>query len=532
MASFLSFHLCLLFFFFLFVDLHSTANANAPVWPKQYYITGVYSIPYGNISEPFSFWFDQVQQRQRIDWYYGSERVLDLFGSGQSFTIGPEGDKIVCEPWSVSFHQLTSMLPDLTNFTSQGQKTVNGILCDNWEWINYVSEGNHTYVYNLYLSADGQIPVQFHMFGPDLFFNSHPDIYIVDYHSYTPNYFSSDVFVIPEECKNLESGEDLISRWKEWREEHRKSYKHIFENKIRFSIWKENKKYVDSVNAKQLSYKLKLNWFGDISDQEFRKMIPSRKNLSRPSSPSWQDGDGCLGVFNATHDPSVPESVDWTTKHVVTPVKDQGSCGSCWAFGAIGAVESQFAIQTGSLISLSEQQIVDCSWTRANGCNGGWAQWAFDWMIGNEGLALDSTYSYLAQNSWCKSYDKSSPVIVSGYWNVSSGDETALKEAVSFQPVTVAIDAAHLSFRFYSSGVYYEPECSNLEEILDHVVLVVGYGSDPVSGDHYWLVKNSWSIYWGNNGFVWMARDKANNCGIATDATFPVVEARTEINTN
>eukprot|EP01099_Mayorella_cantabrigiensis_P005873 TRINITY_DN4786_c0_g1_i1.p1 TRINITY_DN4786_c0_g1~~TRINITY_DN4786_c0_g1_i1.p1 ORF type:complete len:289 (-),score=71.26 TRINITY_DN4786_c0_g1_i1:84-848(-) len=253
-------------------------------------------------------------------------------------------------------------------------------------------------------------------------------------------------------------------------------------------------------------------------------MNPSRKDFPSIDSKSFT---GLQGVFAASQK-DLPDSVDWRTKGVVNPVKDQGSCGSCWAFGAIGAVESQYAIQTGSLVSLSEQQLVDCSWERAHGCHGGWAQWAFDWMIKNQGLALESTYSYLGQNSWCKSYDKTSPVNVTGYYNVTSGDETALKEAVSLQPVTVAIDASQLSFRFYSEGVYYEKDCKNDEESLDHVVLVVGYGVQDQTEEHYWIVKNSWSTYWGNNGFIWMARDKGNNCGIATDATFPTVQTRTE----
>eukprot|EP01099_Mayorella_cantabrigiensis_P008815 TRINITY_DN866_c0_g1_i6.p1 TRINITY_DN866_c0_g1~~TRINITY_DN866_c0_g1_i6.p1 ORF type:complete len:159 (+),score=38.89 TRINITY_DN866_c0_g1_i6:153-629(+) len=141
-------------------------------------------------------------------------------------------------------------------------------------------------------------------------------------------------------------------------------------------------------------------------------------------------------------------------------------------------------------------------------------------------------YGYLAQNSWCKSYDKSSGVYVTGYKNVSSGDENGLKEALAtVGPVAIAIDAAHLSFRFYAEGVYYEPECKNGEDDLDHEVLAVGYGTTS-SGEDYWIVKNSWSTHWGDEGYVLMARNRGNNCGVATDATFPVVGVASIISNN
>jgi len=238
-----------------------------------------------------------------------------------------------------------------------------------------------------------------------------------------------------------------------------------------------------------------------------------------PVTSHLQNG---LGEIFHPHTLSAPASIDWRTKGAVNPVKDQGSCGSCWTFGSIGAVEGAWYIQNGQLLRLSEQQIVDCAWIVNQGCNGGYAQWAYQWMINNGGLALENGYGYLAQNSWCKAYDKSSGVYVTGYKNVTSGDENGLKEAVALGPVAIAIDAAHLSFRFYAEGVYYEPECKNGEDDLDHEVLAVGYGTTS-DGQDYWIVKNSWSTYWGDEGYIRMARNKGNNCGVATDATFPIV---------
>ena len=502
----------------LFVVTLALATPPKPVWPSKYYITGTYSIPYGNITEPFSFWFDQDNQRQRIDWYYGSEREIDFFAAEKSYTIGPEGTKVVCEPFSVSFYELTSMLPDLTDFIYKGQTVVNGFQVDIWQWTDY-EDGNHTYVYNLFSQIATGIPVQFYMSGPDIIFGSHPDIYIIDYATYIPNYARDDPYVLPQDCDNVAS-EDVTSLWEDWKAKHNRQYKHVLEHKSRFSIWNENKKYIDSMNSKNLGYKLKLNSFADLSNEEFHRMAPPR-SMRPPVTSQLQPGLG--GIFHGTNSLSAPSSIDWRTKGAVTPVKDQGSCGSCWTFGSIGSVEGIWAIQNGELLRLSEQQIVDCSWVVNLGCNGGYAQWAYQWMISNGGLALEGTYRYLAQNSWCKSYDKSSGVYVTGYKNVTSGDENALKEAVaSVGPVAIAIDAAHLSFRFYAEGVYYEPECGNTENDLDHEVLVVGYGTTS-SGQDYWIVKNSWSTHWGDEGYVLMARNKGNNCGVATDASFPVV---------
>jgi len=290
--------------------------------------------------------------------------------------------------------------------------------------------------------------------------------------------------------------------------------------------YQENKKYIDALNAKNLGYKVRLNSLADMSNEEFQRMVPSRKSRP-PVTSALQSGFG--GIFEASNDVSVPSSIDWRTKGAVTQVKDQGSCGSCWAFGSIGSVEGIWAIQNGELLSLSEQQLVDCSWIVNEGCNGGYGQWAYQWMISNGGLASERSYGYLAQNSWCKSYDKSSGVYVTGYKNVTSGDENGLKEAVgTVGPVAIAIDAAHLSFRFYAEGVYYEPDCKNGENDLDHEVLAVGYGTTS-AGEDYWIVKNSWSTHWGDQGYVLMARNRGNNCGVATDATFPIVGSKTSI---
>uniref|UniRef100_I3J400 Cathepsin L.1 n=1 Tax=Oreochromis niloticus TaxID=8128 RepID=I3J400_ORENI len=306
-----------------------------------------------------------------------------------------------------------------------------------------------------------------------------------------------------------------------WKLKFGKSYDSPSEESHRKQIWLTNRKHVlmHNILADQgfKSYRLGMTYFADMENEEYKKLV------SR----------GCLGSFNASlprrgstflrlpEGIDLPDAVDWREQGYVTGVKDQKQCGSCWAFSATGALEGQHFRKTGILVSLSEQQLVDCSGAYGNeGCNGGWMDSAFRYIEANGGIDTEASYPYEAEDWLCRYNPASVGATCSGYVDVNKYDEEALKEAVAtIGPVSVAIDASHASFQFYTSGVYDEPGCSSIE--LDHGVLAVGYGTE--NGHDYWLVKNSWGRGWGEMGYIKMSRNKHNQCGIASAASYPLV---------
>jgi len=209
-------------------------------------------------------------------------------------------------------------------------------------------------------------------------------------------------------------------------------------------------------------------------------------------------------------------SLDWRDYDVVTPVKYQGYCASCWAFSAVGAVESCQAIKTGNLVNLSEQELIDCTYTLGNdGCSSGSVVNSYFFIYGS-GLCTNASYPYHAYDQRCM-YGCSSVDVITGYVSVRPGNETDLLDMVNIAPVSVVIDASLWSFQFYSSGVYYDPECSS--SAINHGMLVVGYGTSY--GSDFWTAKNSWGTSWGEEGYIYFSRNMDNNCGIASSGTLP-----------
>uniref|UniRef100_A0A8C6W5Q4 Cathepsin S n=1 Tax=Nannospalax galili TaxID=1026970 RepID=A0A8C6W5Q4_NANGA len=201
--------------------------------------------------------------------------------------------------------------------------------------------------------------------------------------------------------------------------------------------------------------------------------------------------------------------------------RPEGSCGACWAFSAVGALEAQVKLKTGKLVSLSAQNLVDCATEkyRNKGCNGGFMTEAFQYIIDNSGIESEASYPYKAKDEKCHYDSKNRAATCSRYTELPYGSEDALKEAVANKgPVSVGIDASRPSFFLYRSGVYDDPTCT---QNVNHGVLVVGYGN--LDGKDYWLVKNSWGLHFGEQGYIRMSRNNKNHCGIASFCSYPEI---------
>jgi len=294
-----------------------------------------------------------------------------------------------------------------------------------------------------------------------------------------------------------------------WTTKHGKSYSAV-DMRARFGIWTKNCLYINSQNKRQLNYTMAMNSFGDLTAVEFGKFFLG-VSMNRTTLQNWRSS-------NIAGRAGLPDSWNWATQGAVTPIKNQQQFGSCWSFSTTGSVEGCHFLGTKNLVSLSEQNLMDCSWSQGNqGCNGGLMTQAMQYIITNGGIDTESSYPYTAEDGSCTYSAANSGSTLASFNNVASGDENALQTSVYTGPTSVAIDASQSSFQFYSSGVYSDPSCSSTQ--LDHGVLAVGWGTS--SGTAYWVVKNSWGTDWGQSGYIWMARNDNNMCGIATMATLP-----------
>ncbi|KAJ5077270.1 hypothetical protein M0811_00590 [Anaeramoeba ignava] len=516
------------------------ADPTPPTWPEKYHVEFVFSLPYANLHETTTVDYDNTTIQERILFYNGlaSEFLLET----DTYDIIVTQTNQTCfknmEPHATNI-TLIPMFPDLTQWTYIGQNVVRGFLCDSWQWI-YTPDGfNKTNVYNFYVDTSSGQPIQYHMLGYDVVFGSHFDEYVLDYYTYIPNYVDPNAFTLPSICdhphnniphqfgRNSRLLKKLFptipskpdSLFESFMKKYSKNYESVDEFTKRKAIFYENYQYIEDFNQKNSHMQLAINHFADMTLDEFRKYMLIPKEIAAKQKEFPMETYQPQMKFS-----DLPTEFSWLDYGAVSPVKDQAVCGSCWAFSTVGAIEGQYFLATGELKLFSEQNVIDCSWNATHpsyGCDGSIQAFAYEAIKGMGGIELESDYPYLGITGYCGFSQEKRAAAIQSYYNITNSEE-AVKEALyNMGPLAISYDAGHLSMVYYSSGVYSDKNCSSTN--LDHSVLLVGWGDYPGTGEPYWLIKNSWSTHWGDNGYFYISR-KNNMCGVTTQASFPVLQ--------
>ncbi|KAF8061334.1 cfaD [Scenedesmus sp. PABB004] len=536
-----------------------------------------FSMPYfkllqpGGLSYSVRVWVDKAAESVRIDFRDGVDKTY--FIKSEEYAITPRKHELVCAEYKHGGGPVLArgaaadlglpagmlgkqVLPDLSDWVDFGPAEVDGHAAVMWQFKEMAGEKVNTYTF--YVAEDGT-PLKFHSVGQDYFAGSHYDEYIYEFNSFKAGPVDPKAFDVPSLCKKGAGGAaDGADRhaaalravahlpgahaehkdeahYASWSLLHGREHADAAEYRARLSAFAGTKARVLAHNRAAAAggtaggapgHTLALNRFADWRREEFdRVMLPKKwkreRGLLKP-----QVRPPPLATFTASVDRSdLPERLDWRATPADFAVKDQGQCGSCWAFAAVGTLEASWFVQTGSPRSFSEQQLVDCAWDEGpNGCDGGDYQPGFRYVTKAGGIAATQDYPYVGQNDWCKDNSTALTGHFSGYVEVASKDEVAVMEALMRHgPLAVGVDASADDFLFYSEGVYRNKRCSVKPSQLDHAVILVGWGTDARSGEDYWVVKNSWSKLWGDDGYIKIHRG-GNDCGIASDAAFAAVD--------
>jgi len=525
-----------------------------PDFGVDYFVSGTLNLPYGEISEPFKAWVSGSTKRSRIDYYGGTMKTIQRGDLDLSFKINPFTTERVLNEidcFKIDGGDVQIMIPDLSVYTYVGEDQLAGATVD--KWVYKTHKGKFvTNTYTFYSTGgDDPQPVRFDMMGYDSLIGSHYDHYFLLYEKYMPGPSDPKVFdpmgVDPKPvsaCHDFpgpglaeahlethshhnpmveylnDDDSHIHPLFNRFVKKHAKNYTQSQDHATRKNVFKHNLRFIHSKNRAGLHYSLAVNHLADRTQSEIKLMLGLKKTPGFHGGQTYRMGETRLGAAQSRK--PVPDEWDWRIQGAVTQVKDQAVCGSCWSFGTTGTIEGRIFLTTGIRVRLSQQSLVDCSWGQGNdGCDGGEDYRAYK-HIQAHGIPLERDYGrYLGINGVCKP-NFTEKYFIKDWVNIPSGDLEALKVALFEEgPISVGIDASHPSFAFYNQGVYYEPQCGSSEFDLDHAVLAVGYGQ--LHGEKYWLVKNSWSTYWGNDGYVLMSQ-RDNNCGVATAATYVLLK--------
>ena len=457
-----------------------------------------------------------------------------------------------------------TVLPDLTDFVydSTLKCPVHSAehrhsRCELWKLTTNVGDKKNSYKFWIKRDpfTNNSIPVHFYMLGYDKLLGSHYDRYDITYYNFRPGGASDESFVLDvkgsdcgsmpgpgEDASQAEQRAHLVAQnpiheyvkephnyehidhhFEKFTDQHGKSYPDAKLKRQGWFNFLHNFRFICGKNRELKEYKLKVNKFADNNLNDLRYLRGRLRSKGGYNGGLDYSQHHKLREANGKETP-LPESFDWTVFGAVTPVKDQAVCGSCWSFGTAGTLEGAYFVKTGKLFKLSQQQLVDCSWQYGNnGCDGGEDFRAYAYIKKAGGLSTEEDYGhYLGIDGKCHDTEVEKQVKIKGFYNVTFNDPEALKHAIAkYGPVSVAIDASRPTFTFYSHGSYYDEKCQNSPDNLDHAVLAVGY--THINGKLVWKIKNSWSTYWGNDGYIYMSAEN-NNCGVMDAPTVPIID--------
>ncbi|XP_063833642.1 digestive cysteine proteinase 2 [Ostrinia nubilalis] len=532
---------------------------NPPQWSPVYTVKGLLNIPYAELHEPFYAWYDSKNGKSRIDYYGTMVRTYQMSSSvypkfGTSIKIAPVTTESVLNQQtclqvngsSEMAIEVQTVLPDMTDFKYVGSETMLDSDVAKWRMVTTIGDKVNKYTmwvkYKKTLRGDSiPIPVRYEMKGFNSLLGSHYDHYYLMYDDYDiddidPNVFQIDsslqctsfpgpgtrhyaTFNPMKEFVHPAHDEHVHEEFDRFKNKHNRQYASDVEHAKRLNIFRQNLRFIHSNNRARRGFTLAVNHLADRTDDELAAL--------RGRKYSGQNNMGLEFPYTQAvieeEAPKLPSEYDWRLFGAVTPVKDQSVCGSCWSFGTVGSVEGALFLHNGGhLIRLSQQALIDCSWGFGNnGCDGGEDFRSYQWIM-KHGLPTEEDYGgYLGQDGYCHIDNVTLVTTIKGWVNVTTNNENALRLAIfKHGPISVAIDASHKTFSFYSNGVYFDPKCKNKIDELDHAVLAVGYGI--LNGQKYWLIKNSWSNLWGNDGYVLMS-SKDNNCGVETAPTYVLI---------
>ncbi|CAK1543672.1 unnamed protein product [Leptosia nina] len=505
------------------IDFELEKSESGIVFPTEYYFRGEVTSLFTGLIQPFQIWYSAENNRSRIDYYDGTTKTYYVAENdedvGRAYEVFPMttdtlDSEVICVPEENDGPQ-KNFLPKTENYTYVGKTSRYGLDTEIWEYKEYDDEVLPLNVYHtlfVYREGDIHLPLRYEVRKYNDWSKSLYAHYINVYKDFgTPNFDDLDVDKV-EECNVFSNVEEKFKRFKSL---HNKEYGSD-EHEFRRTIFEENLRIVEEHNRNNLSYKMAINEFSDLTPDEFGVFTATGFQQPIEGTEPFIYSEEELGDMVK----DLPENFDLRSEGYISKIKHQARCGSCWAFTATASIEGALARTNGGrLLDLSEQSLVDCSWGFGNmGCLGGHLETAMKYVM-KYGIPTEKDYGlYKSKNGYCHIQNVTDVQHIRGFGRVPVKSVNAMKVALyKYGPVAVAVHVGDKMSK-YSSGIFYDPECN--ESSPNHGMVVVGYGVRD--GNLYWILKNSYGEHWGEDGYLLISA-KDNNCHVLEHATYPIV---------